>query len=157
MVLSVTSELSVRGCGQVTKNSGWGQRLSACPIFSDSITTSYRQFRCYTKKPCFNCFVICLAHAWTMSCACWFIFFTIEGFHNIIKRHHNCYKFVIHHVGLHAVLWHLKRRRASRRILTLWMKCTLQDTERSCHLLMAWIPMLSPRILWFLTWMRFPE
>ena len=40
MVSSVTSDLSVLGCGRVAKNSARGRK---------------------TKKPCFNCFVICLA------------------------------------------------------------------------------------------------
>ena len=42
---------------------------------------------------------------------------TIEGFHSVIKRHHNCYKFVVRHVGVLPVLWRLKSCRASRRIL----------------------------------------
>ena len=42
----------------------------------------------------------------------------IEGFHSVIKSLHNCYEFVVRHVGVHAVLWHLKSCRASRRILT---------------------------------------
>ena len=37
----------------------------------------------------------------------------IEGFHSVIKRHHNCYEFVVRYVGVHAVLWHLKSCRAS--------------------------------------------
>ena len=50
----------------------------------------------------------------------------IEGFHSVMKRHHNCYEFVVHHVGVHAVLWHVKSCRASRLILTHWMRCTLR-------------------------------
>ena len=49
------------------------------------------------------------------------------------------YEIIVRHVGLHAVLWRPKRRRASHRILTQPMKYTLRDTERHCRLLMAWI------------------
>ena len=57
MVSSVTSNSSGRGCGQVAK-----RQKASCTIFSDLTATSDGQIQCYTKKPCFNCFVV--------SCAC---------------------------------------------------------------------------------------
>ena len=62
-----------------------------------------------------------------------------RGFHSIIKRHHNCYEFVARHVGVHAVLWHLKSCRASRHILTHRVKCTLRYSYCVSEVLMAWI------------------
>ena len=37
-----------------------------CAIFSNKTASKYGQNRYYTKKPCFNCFVVCLAYTWTM-------------------------------------------------------------------------------------------